>query len=1230
MQISFRRHALTLLGSVLLLSCTDNPLGPRAVPTSPFRDVVSLPSVRFSEIHYDNTGTDTGEAIEISGPAGTDVTGWQIVLYNGTGGAVYDTKTLSGTIPATCGTRGVIVQTYPSNGIQNGSPDGMALVDKNGTVIEFLSYEGTFTAVGGPADGKTSVDIGVAEAGTEPVGMSLARSGSGTWSGPAASSFAACNDNDVVVVGPLAKITVSPSSATLVVNGTQQFTAAGTDASNNPVTATFMWSSDKSDVASVDPSTGVVTAKKAGDAIIAATSGSIVGTATVHVNATGTQPPPGSVHITEIHYDNTGTDAGEAIEVTGPAGADLTGWTIVLYDGGTGNSYGTPSALSGALPTSCGTRGVAVVNYPSNGIQNGPNDGMALVDAGGNVVEFLSYEGTLVAKNGPANGMTSVDIGVAEAGTEALGMSLQKDLSDGSWSGPVANTFGTCNSSTPVSSAQIVINELMADPLRATGGASFGEWFEVYNAGSTPIDMQGWTIASQGQPSAVISTSLVVPAKGYAVLGRGSDPLQNGGISIDYNYFTGTSSTTIFLDATDYLVLRDGTGARVDSVRWTNSNTFVKGVTRALKDATLDNSNVDGANWGYSTTPFGDGDLGTPHLANGMLNTNPPPVPNTISFTGRLASDPALPIGFEDQLFATEKDGTGATINTAEFTWKSETPLLASIDANGVMHAIAPGNAIFRATAADGTTNTTTLAMAIATASTTAQYGNNTEFGDPVDNDPSDDFIIRRREYTTSYNKNKGTPNWVAYDLDASQFGSNVDRCDCFTFDPLLPANFTHFTTADYTGAGAAAGYGIDRGHMARSFDRTSGTLDNADTYLFSNIVPQASDLNQGPWALFENFLGDLAMNQNKEVYIIAGPAGNKGTVKNEGKITIPTSTWKIAVVMPRDKGLADVHDYRDIQVYAVNMPNDPGVRNNQWQIYQTTVRAIETLTGYNFLSALPDKIENAVETNTQPPIASVNGPFTSNEGSSVSMSAAASVDPNGSIVSYSWTFGDGAGATGATTTHAYAQDGNYTVRLIAVDNDGLADTVFTTTKVANVAPAIALFAGDTLLPGETYSKSSSFTDPGADPWSATVNYGDGSGTMALPLSAKTFSLSHTYANVGTFTVTVGVSDDHVTSTSTATVLVWSPVQGVQSALDLVNAMASDGRLSGGSANALGSKLDAALKQLDAGKTTPAANQLNATRNQLDAMVGSGQLPASVVQPLHTLVDRLIATLGRP
>ena len=55
--------------------------------------------VRISEIHYDNAGIDAGEAIEISAPAGTDLTGWSVVLYNGNDGAIYDTDALSGDRP---------------------------------------------------------------------------------------------------------------------------------------------------------------------------------------------------------------------------------------------------------------------------------------------------------------------------------------------------------------------------------------------------------------------------------------------------------------------------------------------------------------------------------------------------------------------------------------------------------------------------------------------------------------------------------------------------------------------------------------------------------------------------------------------------------------------------------------------------------------------------------------------------------------------------------------------------------------------------------------------------------------------------------------------------------------------------------------------------------------------------------------------------------------------------
>ncbi|MEJ7787890.1 MAG: ExeM/NucH family extracellular endonuclease [Solirubrobacteraceae bacterium] len=148
----------------------------------------------INEIHYDNTGTDAGEAIEVAAPEGTNLAGYSIVLYNGSGGAVYDTDALSGTV----GPSKAVTLNYPANGIQNGAPDGIALVGPEG-VIQFLSYEGTFAAVGGSANGITSTSIGVSEDGSEPLGQSLQLSGSGdsygafTWQPVRASSFGALN-----------------------------------------------------------------------------------------------------------------------------------------------------------------------------------------------------------------------------------------------------------------------------------------------------------------------------------------------------------------------------------------------------------------------------------------------------------------------------------------------------------------------------------------------------------------------------------------------------------------------------------------------------------------------------------------------------------------------------------------------------------------------------------------------------------------------------------------------------------------------------------------------------------------------------------------------------------------------------------------------------------------------------------------------------------------------------
>lgn len=167
----------------------------------------ALAQVSISEIHYDNSGADTGEAIEIAGPLGTDVTGWSLVLYNGSSssGKPYKTHTFAGTLQSSgdCDGEGYAVAEIA--GIQNGSPDGVALVDDSGALVEFISYEGSFVGVTGVADGVMSTDIGVAESGSTPAGFSLSRTGT-SWSGPAESHFGSCANPGSEEPAPLVKI----------------------------------------------------------------------------------------------------------------------------------------------------------------------------------------------------------------------------------------------------------------------------------------------------------------------------------------------------------------------------------------------------------------------------------------------------------------------------------------------------------------------------------------------------------------------------------------------------------------------------------------------------------------------------------------------------------------------------------------------------------------------------------------------------------------------------------------------------------------------------------------------------------------------------------------------------------------------------------------------------------------------------------------------------------------
>ena len=162
-------------------------------------DVVETPTfeARLNEFHYDNAGGDVGEFIEVRTTAGGNASGLTVELYNGSGGAVYGTLTTATATVTTDGTYDYYVWNLPANGLQNGAPDGIAL-SNGGALVEFLSYEGTFTAVGGAANGTVSTSIGVAEGGTEAPGFSLQRNADGTWRAPEASTAGAANEGIVI------------------------------------------------------------------------------------------------------------------------------------------------------------------------------------------------------------------------------------------------------------------------------------------------------------------------------------------------------------------------------------------------------------------------------------------------------------------------------------------------------------------------------------------------------------------------------------------------------------------------------------------------------------------------------------------------------------------------------------------------------------------------------------------------------------------------------------------------------------------------------------------------------------------------------------------------------------------------------------------------------------------------------------------------------------------------
>jgi DNA/RNA endonuclease YhcR with UshA esterase domain len=248
--------------------------------------------------------------------------------------------------------------------------------------------------------------------------------------------------------------------------------------------------------------------------------------------------------------------------------------------------------------------------------------GLRIVTVGGgtsnafNVTTVSSAGDTLTVRvNGAATGLTRASFIVGER------YNITGILTQFSGAAQLKPRFPTDVQqivATPV--ARIIINEIMPNP-SATNDA--GEYIEIYNWGTAPQDLLNWKFFGNSLgDTARITTSLIVPAGGYVLLGNNANTATNGGLVLDYAY-------TVFNmnNSGDRVVLKDAAGATVDSVAY--ASTPPTNASRGVRDASADNTDVGGANWQTSTTSYNAvPDLGTPKAQNDgyIAPTQPTPL----------------------------------------------------------------------------------------------------------------------------------------------------------------------------------------------------------------------------------------------------------------------------------------------------------------------------------------------------------------------------------------------------------------------------------------------------------------------------------------------------------------------------------------------------------------------------------------------------------------------------
>jgi uncharacterized protein YjdB/PKD repeat protein len=662
--------------------------------------------------------------------------------------------------------------------------------------------------------------------------------------------------------------------------------------------------------------------------------------------------------------------------------------------------------------------------------------------------------------------------------------------------------------------------------LAITPGAGFTEIAERPSAESPPSDLQAeW--ATNGNTIGASWSNLRGAALGIEIrAGEPAEPMPVATVSVDPADATIGAGATLQLTATP----RDAAGNPLSgrAVSWATSD----GAVATVSETGL----VTGVSQGAATiTATSEGQSGTASLTVEAPVASVDVTPGSVS----------LEAGTTVQLSATPRDAGGAPLGGRVVSWTSNDETVAKVSATGLVTGIAAGSATITATSEgkSGTASITVTPTSPGSAAVLVGAGDigvcgldgKEQTARLLDNIPG-------TVYTTGDN---------AYDD-----GSDADFANCYDASwgrhkaRTRPSPGNH----EYHTAGASgyfAYFGENAGPAGRGY--YSYNLGEWHIISLNSNVSMSSTSAQVTW-----LKADLAANPAEcTLAYWHHPRFSSG---DHGNSSSTQPLWDVLYAAGADVVLAG-HDHsyerfapqtptgvadpvRGIREFVIGTggagfysfgtvkPNSEVRNTGTWGVLQLTLRSGEyewkfvPVAGQTFTDEGSGTCHSPPP--NQAPVARPGGPYRSE--ALVVFDGRASTDPDGNTpLTYAWNFGDGTTGTGATPSHSYTADGDYTVTLVVTDALGRASTPATTTAtIANIAPTANAGPNVFLRPGEPFNLSATFGDPGGDdgPWTYRIDWGDGSASSGTAMTqGASIAGSHVYAAVGTYAVQVTVTD---------------------------------------------------------------------------------------------------------